>query len=106
MMGLLETRHVRNAFKIMPVKTDRKDARGIVQLLLLGGHDPTSVLRQDSLLGELKQALLNRLMAAEFDHHMDAGPRHRRGPQPSQRRDRQARADRRRHGPLIVPHDR
>ena len=26
---LLETRHVRNAFKIMPVKTDRKDARGI-----------------------------------------------------------------------------
>jgi len=29
---LLETRHVRNAFKIMPVKTDRKDARGIAQL--------------------------------------------------------------------------
>jgi transposase len=28
---LLETRHVRNAFKIMPVKTDRKDARGIAQ---------------------------------------------------------------------------
>jgi hypothetical protein len=26
---LLETRHVRTAFKIMPVKTDRKDARGI-----------------------------------------------------------------------------
>ena len=25
---LLETRHVHNAFKIMPVKTDRKDARG------------------------------------------------------------------------------
>ena len=24
---LLETRHVRNAFKAMPVKTDRKDAR-------------------------------------------------------------------------------
>ena len=24
---LLETRHVRNAFKLMPVKTDRKDAR-------------------------------------------------------------------------------
>jgi transposase len=29
---LLETRHVRNAFKIMPVKTDRKDARGIAEL--------------------------------------------------------------------------
>src|SRR4051812_9010364 len=26
---LLETRHVRAAFKTMPVKTDRKDARGI-----------------------------------------------------------------------------
>src|SRR4051794_15673059 len=25
---LLETRHVRDAFKAMPVKTDRKDARG------------------------------------------------------------------------------
>ena len=25
---LLETRHVRNAFKIMPVKTDKKDAAG------------------------------------------------------------------------------
>ena len=28
---LLETRHVRDAFKAMPVKTDRKDARGIAQ---------------------------------------------------------------------------
>ena len=27
-------------------------------------------MRQDGLLGELKKALLNRLMAAEFDHHM------------------------------------
>jgi transposase len=33
---LLETRHVRNAFKVMPVKTDRKDARGIAQLMRLG----------------------------------------------------------------------
>ena len=38
---------------------------------LLAGRHPASVLRQDGLLGELKQALLNRLMAAEFDHHMD-----------------------------------
>src|SRR6201986_714649 len=37
---LLETRHVRNAFKIMPVKTDRKDARGIAQLLRLGEAGP------------------------------------------------------------------
>jgi transposase len=33
---LLETRHVRTAFKTMPVKTDRKDARGIAQLMRLG----------------------------------------------------------------------
>ena len=37
---LLETRHVRNAFKIMPVKTDRKDARGIAQLIRLGWFRP------------------------------------------------------------------
>jgi transposase len=33
---LLETRDVRDAFKAMPVKTDRKDARGIAQLMRLG----------------------------------------------------------------------
>jgi transposase len=32
---LLETRHVRAAFKTMPVKTDKKDARGIAQLMRL-----------------------------------------------------------------------
>src|SRR4051795_4850746 len=46
---------------------------------------PALVLRQDGLLGELKQALLNRLMAAEFDHHLvaekaaRAGRNHRNG---------------------------
>ena len=34
---LLETRHVRNAFETMPVKTDRKDARGIAELMRVGG---------------------------------------------------------------------
>src|SRR5215210_37181 len=37
---LLETRHVRDAFKAMPVKTDRKDARGIAQLMRLGWFKP------------------------------------------------------------------
>ncbi len=37
---LLETRHVRDAFKAMPVKTDRKDARGIAQLMRLGWYRP------------------------------------------------------------------
>lgn len=35
-MELLETRHVRAAFKTMPVKTDKKGARGIAQLMRMG----------------------------------------------------------------------
>lgn len=37
---LLETRHVRDAFKAQPVKSDRKDARGIAQLMRLGWFRP------------------------------------------------------------------
>jgi transposase len=37
---LLETRHVHDAFKAMPVKTDRNDARGIAQLMRLGWFRP------------------------------------------------------------------
>src|SRR5262245_22942856 len=37
---LLETRHVRDAFKAMPVKTDRNDARGIAQVMRLGWFKP------------------------------------------------------------------
>lgn len=37
---LLETRHVRTAFKTMPVKTDRKDARGIAELMRMGWFRP------------------------------------------------------------------
>ncbi|MEH2471184.1 transposase [Nitrobacteraceae bacterium AZCC 2161] len=37
---LLETRHVRDAFKAMPVKSDRNDARGIAQLMRLGWFQP------------------------------------------------------------------
>jgi transposase len=37
---LLKTRHVRAAFKAMPVKTDRTDARGIAQLMRLGWFRP------------------------------------------------------------------
>jgi transposase len=56
---LLETRHVRNAFKLMPVKTDRKDARGIAQLIRMGWFRPVhckSVAAQEtrSLLGARK----------------------------------------------------
>ena len=56
---LLETRHVRNAFKIMPVKTDRTDARGIAQLIRMGWFHPVhckSLPAQEirSLLGARK----------------------------------------------------
>jgi transposase len=37
---LLETRHVRDAFKARPVKSDRNDARGIAQLMRLGWFRP------------------------------------------------------------------
>jgi transposase len=37
---LLETRHVRAAFKTMAVKTDRKDARGIAELMRVGWFRP------------------------------------------------------------------
>lgn len=37
---LLETRHVRAAFKTMPVKSDRNDARGMAQLMRLGWFRP------------------------------------------------------------------
>jgi transposase len=36
----LEVRHVRNALKTMPVKSDRNDARGIAQLMRLGWFRP------------------------------------------------------------------
>lgn len=48
---LLETRHVKAALSAMTVKTDRKDARGIAQLLRMGWYRPVhakSVVSQDT----------------------------------------------------------
>ena len=48
---LLETRHVKAALSAMTVKTDRKDARGIAQLLRMGWYRPVhakSVTCKDS----------------------------------------------------------
>jgi transposase len=48
---LLETRHVRDAFKAMVVKSDRNDARGIAQLMRLGWFRPVhckSIAAQES----------------------------------------------------------
>jgi transposase len=53
---LLETRHVRDAFKAMPVKTDRKDARGIAQLMRLGWFRPVHC---KSIAAQETRAILN-----------------------------------------------
>ncbi len=47
-VDLLETRHVRNAFKTMPVKTDRKDARGIAELVRVGWYRPVHCKSMDA----------------------------------------------------------
>lgn len=39
---------------------------------LLDGQDPTTVLRSDGLMGELKKALAERMLNAEMDIHLDA----------------------------------
>ncbi len=52
---LLETRHVRNAFKTMPVKTDRKDARGIAELMRVGWY-PSGALQVDGCAGDARDA--------------------------------------------------
>jgi len=63
---LLETRHVRDAFKAMPVKTDRKDARGIAQLMRLGWFRP---MHCKSLPAQETRALLTARKLVQTEHH-------------------------------------
>src|SRR3954470_600259 len=63
---LLETRHVRNAFKAMPVKTDRNDARGIAQLMRLGWFRPVHC---KSLPAQEVRALLTTRKLVQSKHH-------------------------------------
>jgi len=67
---LLETRHVKAALSAMTVKTDRKDARGIAQLIRMGWFRPVhakSIASQEvrALLVARKQ-LLERLIDVEL----------------------------------------
>src|SRR3954451_22074064 len=55
---LLETRHVKAALSAMIVKTDRKDARGIAQLLRMGWHRP--VHRESPPAQEVRALLVGR----------------------------------------------
>ena len=57
---LLETRNVRAAFRTMPVKTDKKDARGIAQLMRLGWFRP---VWSKSLAAQEVRAVLTVLSA-------------------------------------------
>ena len=63
---LLETRHVRDAFKAMPVKTDRKDARGIAQLMRLGRFRPVHC---KSLPAQEVRALLTARKLLQSKNH-------------------------------------
>jgi len=63
---LLETRHVRAAFKTMPVKTDRKDARGIAQLMRLGWFRPVHC---KSLPAQEMRALLTARKLLQTKNH-------------------------------------
>jgi transposase len=63
---LLETRHVRDAFKAMPVETDRKDARGIAQLMRLGWFRPVHC---KSLPAQETRALLTARKLLQAKHH-------------------------------------
>ena len=38
---------------------------------LLKDQDPKKVFNSDGLLGDLKQALAQRILEAEMDHHLD-----------------------------------
>jgi transposase len=63
---LIETRHVRDAFKAMPVKTDRKDARGIAQLMRLGWFRPVHC---KSLLAQEVRAMLTARKLVQTKFH-------------------------------------
>ena len=72
---LLETRHVRDAFKAMPVKTDRKDARGIAQLMRLGWFRPVHC-KVDGSAGDARDADRAQAGAGEASRRRDEPARH------------------------------
>jgi transposase len=63
---LIETRHVRAAFKAMTVKTDRTDARGIAHLMRLGWFRP---VHRKSLPAQEVRALLTARKLLQAKRH-------------------------------------
>src|SRR5204863_8634690 len=69
---LLETRHVSDAFKAMPVKSDRNDARKIAQLMRLGWFRPVHC---KSLPAQEVRALLTaRKLVQSKNHDVEMTP--------------------------------
>jgi transposase len=66
---LLETRHVRNALKIMPVKTDRKDAQGIAELMRLGWFRPVHCKSMEAQ--EVRAMLTARKLVQKSLHQVE-----------------------------------
>ena len=66
---LLETRHVRNALKIMPVKTDRKDAQGIAELMRLGWFRPVHCKSMEAQ--ETRAMLTARKLVQKMLHEVE-----------------------------------
>jgi transposase len=70
---LLETRHVKAALSAMTVKTDRKDARGIAQLLRMGWFRP--VHRKTDSAQEIRALLVGRKLLQGKMMDMELGIR-------------------------------
>ena len=66
---LLETRHVRNALRIMPVKTDRKDAQGIAELMRLGWFRPVHCKSMEAQ--EVRAMLTARKLVQKMLHEAE-----------------------------------
>lgn len=71
---LLETRHVKAALSAMVVKTDRKDARGIAQLLRMGWFQPVHAKSVGSR--DMRALLAAQAAAVETDRRRAQHPRH------------------------------
>ena len=67
---LLETRHVKAALSAMTVKTDRKDARGIAQMVRMGWYRPvhckTPAAQEVRVLLVARKQLQTKLLDLEF----------------------------------------
>jgi transposase len=72
---LVETRHVKAALSAMTVKTDRRDARGMAQLMRMGWFQPVHAKSPGSQ-GGARAAGRAQAAAAQAHRHRAQHPRH------------------------------